>query len=49
MSLISSLSVSIKYARIQVIPKTTATDNVLRIFFRDETFFVLNKRKQERK
>ena len=49
MSLIFSLSVSIKYARIQVTPKTTATDKVLRIFFRDEAFFVLNKRKQERK
>lgn len=45
--MLSSL-ISIAYAKIQVTPKTTAIDNVLRIFFRDETFFVLHERKWER-
>lgn len=37
----SSLLISIAYAKIQVTPKTTAIDSVLKTFFRDETFFVL--------
>lgn len=41
MILTFSFSISIRYARTQVIPETTAIDNVLRIFFRDEIFFVL--------
>lgn len=45
--MLSSL-ISIAYAKIQVTPKTMAIDNVLRIFFRDETLFVLHERKWER-
>lgn len=48
MILTFSFSINIRYARTQVIPETTAIDNVLRIFFRDEIFFVLDKRARKK-
>lgn len=48
MILMFLLSISIRYDKIQVIPKMTPILKVLRIFFRNDTFFVLGKGKKRK-